>query len=302
MVFHSLEEQIAVIDRRGVIIDVNAAWGAFGEANGIAASFVSVGSNYLSVLQTSAIAGDALATEAEAGIMGVIEGGRSGFYLEYPCHSPERQRWFMMRVTRLKGSTDPRFVIAHYDITQRRLAEEHAVFLSRHDPLTGVANRRRFDEFLHEAIQRCARNGRTLCLLELDLDYFKSFNDERGHPAGDACLVGVAEVLKAHTRRPDDLAARLGGDEFAVVLGETDPGAADAMAEEIRRAIEALGFACTGGLKRVTASVGGVYGTPGSSDTADGMLIAADRMLYRAKAQGRNRIATARLHACGKET
>ncbi|MBD3800722.1 MAG: GGDEF domain-containing protein [Campylobacterales bacterium] len=89
----------------------------------------------------------------------------------------------MMQVSPLYGSDMTMFVAAHYDITQRYLAEEHAAFLSQHDPLMGLANRRRFGEFVQEAIRRDARSGQSVTLLELDLDNFKSFNDTLGHPA-----------------------------------------------------------------------------------------------------------------------
>ncbi|UFS63498.1 diguanylate cyclase [Sulfurimonas sp. HSL-3221] len=289
-VFNSIDEQIAVIDRSGTIIDVNAAWKAFGAENGIVETFASVGSNYLQVVEASVFSGDALAMEVSAGILDVIKGKRADFRYEYPCHSPEKKRWFMMHVKPLEGSGKMLFVITHHDITQRRLAEEHAAFLSRHDPLTGLANRRRFNEFVQEALQRGARNSASVTLLELDLDNFKSFNDALGHPAGDDGLVKVAGVLHEHTRRADDLAARLGGDEFAVVLGGNDMKVHQETAASIRREIEALGLAFDAGKRRVTTSIGGVSLLPGHGERVETLLAAADRMLYRAKAQGRNRV------------
>ncbi|WP_345986482.1 GGDEF domain-containing protein [Sulfurimonas sp. HSL-1656] len=294
-VFHSLNEQIAVIDSRGTILEVNAAWERFGKQNGLSDTFASVGCSYLSVLETSILSGDTLAIEASAGIMDVVMGRREEFRYEYPCHSPEQKRWFMMHVSPLYGSETTMFVIAHYDITQRYLAEEHAAFLSQHDPLTGLANRRRFSEFVQEAIRRDARSGQSVTLLELDLDNFKSFNDALGHPAGDDCLVQVAAVLKEHTRRPDDLAVRLGGDEFAIVLGGDNTDAHQEIAETIRSEIEALELLFDNGSRSVTASIGGVASHPAPGERVETLLAAADRMLYRAKTQGRNRVVFERL-------
>ncbi|MHC3994202.1 sensor domain-containing diguanylate cyclase [Thiomicrolovo sp. ZZH C-3] len=296
-VFHSLNEQIAVIDSRGTILEVNAAWKRFGEENGLAATFATVGYSYLSVLESSILSGDTQAIEASAGIMDVIMGRREDFRYEYPCHSPEKKRWFMMDVSPLYGSDKSMFVIAHYDITQRYLAEEHAAFLSQHDPLTGLANRRRFGEFVQEAIRRDARIGQSVTLLELDLDNFKSFNDALGHPAGDDCLVQVAAVLQEHTRRPDDLAVRLGGDEFAIVLGGDNTDAHQEIAETIRSEIEALELVFDNGSRSVTASIGGVALQPTPGERVETLLAAADRMLYRAKTQGRNRVVFEQLPA-----
>jgi len=294
-VFHSLNEQIALIDSRGTILEVNAAWKRFGTDNGLAETFASVGCSYLSVLEAAILSGDTLAIEASAGIMDVVKGRRKEFRYEYPCHSPEKKRWFMMHVSPLYGSDMTMFVVAHYDITQRYLAEEHAAFLSQHDPLTGLANRRRFGEFVQEAIRRDARSGQSVTLLELDLDNFKSFNDALGHPAGDDCLMQVAAVLQEHTRRPDDLAVRLGGDEFAIVLGGDNTDAHREIAETIRSEIEALELAFDNGKRSVTASIGGVASYPAPDERVETLLAAADRMLYRAKTQGRNRVVFERL-------
>lgn len=289
MVFHSLEDRIVVIDRAGVIVDVNAAWTAFGRENGLSEAFVAVGSNYLSVLAASRASGDLLAAEAAGGISAVLEGRRSSFYHEYPCHSPGQQRWFMMRVAALRESDGKLFVISHHDITQRRLAEERAEYLAWHDPLTGLANRRRFSDFLRHELRRSLRSRSALSLLEFDVDHFKEYNDEFGHPAGDKCLVEVGRILRSRARRPDDLAARLGGDEFALILGETDLGALRKIAEAIRKAVDDLAMVYGGGSKRVTLSVGGVSVIPQQHHTGELLLEAADRALYRAKTAGRNR-------------
>jgi len=122
LVIDSLEEQIAVIDQAGTIIDVNCAWVDFGIESGLPPDHAYTGLNYLDVLRASVAAGDRLAHEAAQGILEVLSGKRACFYLEYPCHSPEEKRWFMMRATGLKGCSSSLFVISHHNITQRKLA------------------------------------------------------------------------------------------------------------------------------------------------------------------------------------
>ena len=222
LVVDSLEEQIAVIDETGAIVDVNSAWKKFGIENGLAQDSAGAGANYLEVLRAAVAGGDELATDAARGISDVMSGRAASFSCEYPCHSPVERRWFAMRVARLQGGLERLFVVSHHDITRRKLAEERAEHLALHDELTGLANRRLFGRFLGEEIRRGARNQSPVGVVAFDLDGFKEYNDVLGHLAGDRCLAGVAGVLAAHARRATDLAARLGGDEFALILGNTD--------------------------------------------------------------------------------
>ena len=289
LVFNSLEEEIAVIDQAGVIIDVNSAWTKFGLKNGLSIEFTCVGHNYLNVVQHSFTAGDALAGEAAKGILDVISGKCASFYHEYPCHSPIKKRWFMMRVTRLKGDSRSLFIISHYDITKRRLAEERAEHLARHDPLTGLANRRYFKEFLDREVRRSVRSQLTISLVLIDADHFKDYNDELGHAAGDLCLVKISQVLLAFSRRSSDLAARLGGDEFAVILGETKIEKSRTIADTIRKTINDLKLDF-GRSRQVTASLGVATINPNKQQTEDFLFQEADKALYHAKSTGRDRM------------
>ena len=124
LVINSLEEQIAVIDQDGTIVDVNSAWTRFGIENGLSSAYATVGCNYLKVVSTSVARGDCLAAEAAQGISDVLRGTRTSSYFEYPCHSPDEERWFLMRVTRLNDNSRNMFVISHQNITQRKLAEQ----------------------------------------------------------------------------------------------------------------------------------------------------------------------------------
>lgn len=288
-VFDSLEEQIAVLDRDGVIIDVNRAWTCFGEENGGRPERSGIGCNYLDVMRRAAAAGDGLAGEAAQGIAQLLGGGRERFYHEYPCHSPTRRRWFLMRAAPLRDDCGGMFVVAHADITQRKLAEEEATRMALHDPLTGLANRRYFNEFLAGELRRCQRDTAPLSLAVVDIDHFKDYNDALGHPAGDQCLKRIAQALQSHARRPGDLAARLGGDEFALVLGNTGQADARAIAEAVRAAIEALRLAY-GAARQASASIGVATALPHQRQAPAALLRRADRALYGAKAAGRNRV------------
>jgi diguanylate cyclase (GGDEF)-like protein len=170
-------------------------------------------------------------------------------------------------------------------------ARDQLTRLAITDGLTGLANRRQFDETLLREYARLARHEAELSLLMIDVDHFKAFNDTYGHCKGDDCLRAVARVIADATLRPADLGARYGGEEFACVLPETSAEGANAIAEEIRAKIEMLRIphACSTGADHVTVSIG-VATTrclPGGSPLD--LISEADRQLYRAKLGGRNR-------------
>ncbi|TPG49310.1 diguanylate cyclase [Roseomonas nepalensis] len=177
---------------------------------------------------------------------------------------------------------------------RRRLFVERQLIEAAHtDGLTGLANRRHFDEVLAHEGRRAAREESALSLLMLDLDCFKAFNDRYGHQRGDACLRAAAGVLARAVRRPGDLAARYGGEELAVILPNTDEAGALHLAETIRTGIEALGWEHEGNpAKVVTVSVG--CATLHSRAMSQGhevesLIAKADQALYEAKRLGRNR-------------
>ena len=183
------------------------------------------------------------------------------------------------------------------DVTERKALEERLVALARTDGLTGLANRRSFDEALAVEWRRAKREGTPLSLLLLDIDRFKLFNDHYGHLAGDACLRDVAEVIAAAVRRPADLVARYGGEEMVVLLPNTHVDGAQAVAEQVRAAVEAAGFAHVANqpLERVTVSVGIATAVPmpEACTAPEALVAAADEALYRSKRGGRNRVSVA---------
>lgn len=160
------------------------------------------------------------------------------------------------------------------------------------DGLTQVANRRCFDECFEQEWQRAQRDRRSLALILCDIDYFKRYNDLYGHPAGDRCLVQVAEAMQTTVKRSVDLVARYGGEEFAIVLPYTEANGAMQLAQEIRTAIANLHIPHAGSLigAELTLSIGVSTVVPtGELMTADA-IAAADAALYRAKKDGRDRV------------
>ncbi|HYC43288.1 MAG TPA: diguanylate cyclase [Noviherbaspirillum sp.] len=176
--------------------------------------------------------------------------------------------------------------------SERRLAEANMQLqrLAELDGLTGIANRRRFDEILAQEWHRAQRHQRPLSLLLCDVDYFKLYNDTHGHLAGDQCLRQVAKILDRSTRRPADLAARYGGEEFALILPETDIDGALAVAEACRGAVETQGIPNQGvsPARIVTLSIGVASVVPAAGTHDADLIDYADRALYEAKDRGRN--------------
>jgi diguanylate cyclase (GGDEF)-like protein len=162
--------------------------------------------------------------------------------------------------------------------------------LSTTDGLTGIANRRHFDEVLASEWSRAVRLGQPLALALLDVDWFKKYNDHYGHPAGDECLRIVAQVLASNICRTGDLVARYGGEEFVFIAPATDGFKALSVAQIVCESLQAVGlphelseFGC------VTVSIGVAAIIPSRGDTPDILVKAADEVLFRAKVQGRNR-------------
>jgi diguanylate cyclase (GGDEF)-like protein len=189
------------------------------------------------------------------------------------------------------------------DVTERKALEDQLTAMATKDGLTGLANRRSFDETLAREWRRSVREMAQMSLLLLDLDHFKGFNDAYGHLVGDDCLRTVAAALQSLALSPGDLIARYGGEEIAIILAQADAQGAAAVAERARAAIEALALpheATSVPGKVVTASIGAataVVRTGGSAGMPHALLAAADRALYQAKAGGRNRVETALLLA-----
>ena len=158
------------------------------------------------------------------------------------------------------------------------------------DGLTGINNRRAFDEHMDKIWQQAIRDRASLALMLLDIDHFKAYNDYYGHQAGDECLKQVAWTLMRCARRPLDVTARYGGEEFAIVLYDARRGHAEEVARQIQTAIEALNVphAASPAVKRVTVSIGAACVEPAPNRSHFGFIQLADEALYEAKGRGRN--------------
>ncbi len=178
----------------------------------------------------------------------------------------------------------------------RRVARANHMLqtLARQDGLTGLANRRHFDEFLANEWSRCLREQVPLTLLMTDIDHFKRYNDHYGHLAGDACLRDIGKQVAVLVFRPGDLAARYGGEEFAVVLGNTSADGALATANRIKEGVDALQLAhAQSPFGVVTLSIGVATMVPTAAGSPTDLIAKADLALYQAKNTGRNRVVAA---------
>ncbi len=163
--------------------------------------------------------------------------------------------------------------------------------MSNTDELTGIANRRHFNETLEKEWAHASRSRSPLTLLMLDVDFFKKYNDRYGHQAGDECLKTVATVIGNNSKRINDLAARYGGEEFAVVMPHIDISNALQVAENIRRGVEDSGLIHENSpFGRITISIGVATFIPDGKNTLEDLIRQADNALYLAKEKGRNRI------------
>jgi diguanylate cyclase (GGDEF)-like protein/PAS domain S-box-containing protein len=188
------------------------------------------------------------------------------------------------------------------DISVRKAAEDRLEAANRRlealagqDGLTGLANRRTFNDSLAREHWRALRDRTRLAMIMIDVDWFKSFNDCYGHPAGDECLKLISKAIEHALLRPGDVVARYGGEEFAVLLPSTDESGAAVLAERIRRAVFALAVEHSASPARVaTISAGVAAWAPNASDTGlETLMKDADRALYRAKHNGRNTVVCA---------
>ena len=191
-----------------------------------------------------------------------------------------------------------------FDISERKKSEEKLISLQKElealsfkDGLTGVSNRRRFDSALEMELISARRSAQPLSLILLDVDLFKQYNDRYGHVQGDECLKNVAQTLGLAVTRPRDVVSRFGGEEFALILPETDADAANKVAERCLRLIENLQIPHEDSAIStfVTVSMGVGTIAPPAGDEPKHYIEAVDKLLYKAKQNGRNRIESASL-------
>lgn len=179
-------------------------------------------------------------------------------------------------------------------VSQQQLLDTNLVLqrLMNSDGLTGLSNRRHFDEYLELEWRRASREQTQLSLMMIDVDYFKAYNDGFGHLEGDEALRQVAQTIRASCSRPSDLPARYGGEEFAMVLPSTSPGGVRLLAEKLRQSVAALNIAHTAPEQgsTLTVSIGVATMTPQPGTNCRQLILAADKGLYQAKHNGRNQV------------
>ncbi|MFV3410866.1 diguanylate cyclase domain-containing protein [Pseudomonas nitroreducens] len=181
--------------------------------------------------------------------------------------------------------------------SQQQLLETNLVLqrLMNSDGLTGLSNRRHFDEYLEMEWRRCLREQTQLSILLVDVDHFKAYNDTFGHVQGDEALRQVAGALRSSASRPSDLPARYGGEEFVMVLPNTSPGGARLLAEKLRRSVQELNIRheLPSPGSPLTVSVGVATLIPQAGQACRQLIELADQALYNAKHGGRNQVAIA---------
>ena len=203
------------------------------------------------------------------------------------------QWWKVAPVTNNHGEIQ-NFVAVGEDITEKKKFHALLEEMSYQDGLTGIANRRKFDEYFDQEWNRALRNNKPLTIIMPDLDFFKHYTDTLGHQAGDECLKQIARALKSKTHRSADLIARYGGEEFVCVLPDTDIVGAKVFAEELQQAVYDLKLPHPNSTVSpyVTISLGVACCVP-SLEMPNRLLETADATLYKAKTKGRNRFEVA---------
>lgn len=275
--FEAAPMGMALLNESGRIIAVNRRWREFSSENdGLGNGYL--GHDYLSTIPLDAEP-ELAAIHHE--LSELLAGDRTRMEKEYPCHSPEKKRWFLMHGSRFTHAHGVAVLVMHTDITDRCEAEEQAREAADRDALTGLLNRRSFSERAEQALETARRNGDPLGLLYVDLDNFKEINDTEGHALGDQVLAAFGLRL-TRLVRDSDAPARIGGDEFVVIC----PGADEAKLREIALRLQQgmqrrlrikgrrIGVACSIGISRY----------PQDGDTIAALLHAGDRAMYRAKA------------------
>ncbi|HEY9840804.1 MAG TPA: diguanylate cyclase [Candidatus Obscuribacterales bacterium] len=225
----------------------------------------------------------------EAGIFGeyvaVVETGRA---LDKEVYLEAFGRWIHLMAVKL----DDGLAVTFRDTSERKYMELELAKLAQLDGLTGIANRRVFDQQLSREWKRCARQQEPLAVIMCDIDFFKLYNDSCGHLEGDRCLIQVAQALSATIRRPGDLVARYGGEEFGVILPDTHAEGAIEVARNLAAAVRALGLPHPARPLHtpVSLSIGVASMVPQPQDSELRLLANADEALYLAKEMGRDQV------------
>jgi diguanylate cyclase (GGDEF)-like protein len=285
----ALDAPTCAVGADGRIVAVNEAWHTFMTANGGDPRTCGLGTSYLAACDDVALDDTDAETAAKvaAGLQDVLAGREQRYQLSYPCHSPDAERWFSVRITPAEVGGTGGGVISHVDVTDMHTAQRALSHQALHDALTGLPNRLLLTDRLDQALLDGTRRGREVVVAFVDLDRFKRVNDSFGHAAGDALLVQVAERLTGRLRATDTV-GRLSGDEFVVVWRDVvSADEATLLAERLAASLKEpfdLGMTTVS----IAASIGVVVCR--ADEGVEDLLRAADAAMYEAKRRGGGRV------------
>ena len=279
--FDRLSAITAVLDESGVVVDTNEAWRLFAHLNDGSIEATGPGVSYLDVCDRAAACGTSGAATVAAGLREILDGDREHLELEYPCASPNEDRWFMLQASSAPVAGGAGIVLFHINITARKVIEDRLTAEADHDELTGLPNRRSAIRLMTELLADAESTHAPVQVLFLDLDRFKSVNDTYGHHTGDELLVQVAARARRAVR-DGDLLCRLGGDEFFLACPGLDKVRAAALAARLRE-VMSLPFQVGADEVLIGASVG--IASSGADSTVGSLLSTADAEMYIDKAR-----------------
>lgn len=281
-VIDSLPEQIAVIDNKGVILTTNKAWDRVAEHNGNSGiNKGKAGENYLEICEKAADSDERI-KYALRNLKLVLKNDNERFSFEYPDHTSNKKRWYLLHATPLKtaGKVEGA-VITHINITKRKTAELKAKRLSSKDDMTGIYNRKTGINELQKEIKLSDRRRSSLSLCYIDIDNLKFINDNFGHKEGDEIIKKTVNLINGSLRETDDI-SRMGGDEFLVVFPDTNINQAKIVMQRVMDNIDEFNSKKT---KPYELSISFGFAEYESSFRlhADKLIEAADTEMYRMK-------------------
>ncbi|MFU8877818.1 MAG: EAL domain-containing protein [Wenzhouxiangellaceae bacterium] len=235
---NSLPAHIAMLDENGVIVDVNEQWRHFGEQNAFSGSDFGIGTNYISLCETARGECSEEAAIVADGLRDVLSARKDIFALEYPCHSPDEQRWFRVMFNRLSSdeAVPTGAVAMHIDITERKRAEQEITRLAYEDPLTGILSRNGFVRSLNERLEQGGWPDQGAVAV-VDVVNQHDINDAHGYDRGDRLLTGLGRRLQELVG-DRGLAGRTGGDEFAVYCALSDTDSPNAFLDRLEHCVD----------------------------------------------------------------
>lgn len=287
-ILNALPDALALVDTAGSITFVNESWRRVAQANDAdGPTREGVGASYFQICERASRQGSADAAAVLDGLRRVLASDAERVEVEYECHSPSEQRWFVARITPVWSARGPQAVVSHVEITRQKVTEfrlrqeaEGSRQVSLTDQLTGLRNRRAIELLGREYWASARRHGGVLAVVVCDLDDFKPINDTHGHQEGDRALRFVADYLR-RTFRNSDVVARVGGDEFVVLAWMARSDDLDALRARVQTTHTLT--SSTGVEYSLAMSVGCAVRDPRDDDDLSGLINRADALMYEEK-------------------